>query len=84
MVPETTTVTVCNYLLKKYGMFLGGSSGTVIHAAQNYVQSLKNKNVSVVVISPDFGEKYISTIYNPIWVEDKFGINIKNEAFYDR
>lgn len=84
MVPETTTIIICNYLLKKYGMFLGGSSGTVIYAAQNYVQSLKNKNVSVVVISPDFGEKYISTIYNPIWVEDKFGINIKNEAFYDR
>lgn len=84
MVPETKTVIMCNYLLKKYGMFLGGSSGTVIHAAKDYFKSLKNKNVSVVVISPDFGEKYIDTLYNPAWVEDKFGINIRKEAFYDR
>jgi len=84
MVSEAKTVIMCNYLLKKYGMFLGGSSGTVIHAAKDFFKPLKNKNVSLVVISPDFGEKYIDTLYNPVWVEDKFGMNIKKEVFYDR
>lgn len=81
LVTEEDTVITCNLLLKKYGLFLGGSSGAVLYAAKNYVSSLANKNISLVAISPDFGEKYINTIYNPQWVEDKFGTEVKQRAF---
>ena len=84
LVSESDAVTTCNYLLRKYGLFLGGSSGAVVYAAKSYSASIKDKNVSFVLISPDFGEKYIDTIYNPIWVEEKFGSTVKNEAFYDK
>jgi len=81
MVPEEETVVICNLLLREYGLFLGGSSGTVIYAAKQYINSLSNKDISVVVISPDFGEKYMNTVYNPEWVEEKFGANIRKRAF---
>ena len=81
MVPEEETVVICNLLLREYGLFLGGSSGTVIYAAKQYINSLSNKDISVVVISPDFGEKYMDTVYNPEWVEEKFGANIRKRAF---
>lgn len=83
LVPEAETIVTCNVLLKKYGLFLGGSSGTVIHAAANYLKSTSDKNISCVMISPDFGEKYIDTVYNPLWVEEKFGTKIKEKAFYE-
>ena len=82
LVSEPDAVATCNYLLKKYGLFLGGSSGAVIYAAKTYLSSLNDKNVSFVCISPDFGEKYVNTIYNPIWVEEKFGSTVKNKVFY--
>lgn len=81
VVPEEETVIMCNKLVKEYGLFLGGSSGTVLYAAKQYLNSLNKKDVSVVVISPDFGEKYIETVYNPEWVEEKFGLSIRNRAF---
>ncbi len=81
LIPEEETVVACNHLLRKYGLFLGGSSGTVLCAAKDYINSLSNKDVSIVVISPDFGEKYVETVYNPIWVEDKFGAKVRERAF---
>lgn len=81
LVPEEETVVACNTLLREYGLFLGGSTGTVLFAAKDYVSSLPNKNISLVAISPDFGEKYINTIYNAEWVEDKFGTAVKERAF---
>lgn len=81
LIPEEKTVITCNLLLKKYGLFLGGSSGTVLYAAKRYLNKLQNKDVSVVVISPDFGSKYADTVYNPSWVEDKFGAKLKDKIF---
>ncbi len=73
-VDEKDAVEMCNYLLKKHGLFLGGSSGSVIHAVKDYAKKIDSK-VNVVALSPDFGEKYIDTIYNPNWVKEKFGIS---------
>ena len=81
LVPEEETIVMCNFLLREYGLFLGGSSGTVLYAAKQYIDSLNNKDVSLVVISPDFGEKYLDTIYNPKWVEEKFGTTVRERAF---
>ncbi len=81
VVPEEETVIMCNKLVREHGLFLGGSSGTVLFAAKQYLNSLTNKNVSAVLISPDFGEKYIDTVYNPEWVEEKFGSIVRRKAF---
>jgi len=81
LVPEEETVITCNQLLRDYGLFLGGSSATVFWAAKQYTKHLQNKNISLVVLSPDFGEKYIDTIYDPGWVQEKFGNLIKDRAF---
>jgi len=81
LVPEEETVVMCNSLLREHGLFLGGSSGTVLYAAKQYVDKLNNKDVSLVVISPDFGEKYLDTVYNPEWVEEKFGTIVRERAF---
>ena len=74
VIKESDAVQMCHFMLNKYGLFLGGSSGSVLQA----VKKKKNipKDACVVAISPDFGEKYIDTVYNPIWVKEKFNMEI--------
>jgi 2,3-diaminopropionate biosynthesis protein SbnA len=65
LVSEKDASIMCRRLLQEYGLFLGGSSGSVLHAVKNY--KYLRDNFTVVAISPDFGQKYIDTIYNTEW-----------------
>lgn len=71
IVAEPDTVKMCHKMLRDKALFLGGSSGSVLAAIEQYSGKMKSGS-AVVAISPDFGEKYIPTIYNPEWVRDKY------------
>jgi len=71
LVEEVDTIQMCHYLLETHGLFLGGSSGTVMHGVKSYLCNVKPGSI-VVAVSPDFGDKYIHTIYNNEWLQDKF------------
>jgi cysteine synthase A len=70
MVHEQDTVSQCRWLLESHGLFLGGSSGTVLQGVYEY-QKLIPEHSLVVAIAPDFGDRYMHTIYNDAWVNDK-------------
>jgi len=69
-VREIDTILTCNRLLSDYSLLLGGSTGSVVAAILSYQDQLSPTDV-VIGISPDMGQKYLDTIYNPQWVEDK-------------
>ncbi len=73
LVSEKDAVKMCHFMLDKYGLFLGGSSGSVLEAIKTQIKKIPC-NACVVALSPDFGDKYISTIYNPEWVQKTFKI----------
>lgn len=56
-------------LCKEEGLFVGGSSGAVVHAAIKIAQSLTFPQ-NIVVILPDSGNRYISKIYNDTWMKN--------------
>ncbi len=71
IVPETQTIGMCREILDKHGLFVGGSTGTVLAAIKAY----KNKipiSSKLVAISPDFGDRYLDTIFNDHWVNNNF------------
>lgn len=72
IVAEPDTIKMCHKMLRDKALFLGGSSGSILTAIEQYYDKMKSGSV-VVAISPDFGEKYIPTIYNLEWVKDKYG-----------
>ncbi|MBC8951222.1 MULTISPECIES: 2,3-diaminopropionate biosynthesis protein SbnA [Xenorhabdus] len=72
MVPEIDTVAMC-HRLAQHGLLLGGSSGTVLAGIEQYAAILPAGSC-VVAISPDMGDRYIDTIYNPNWVKTHFPI----------
>jgi cysteine synthase A len=51
-------------LAKREGIFAGISSGAAVHAALEIAKEL-GAGKSVVVILPDFGERYLSTDLYP-------------------
>jgi cysteine synthase A len=77
-VEELDIVSGCTQLLHDHGLFVGGSSGAVYMAAKQYFSNLRNcvsengSRVKCLLIFPDRGERYSSTIYNKQWVSTCF------------
>jgi len=72
MVAEVDTVAMCRYLARTNGFLAGGSTGTVLAAVHQWSRRMA-PDASVVVISPDLGERYLDSIYDDDWVTRCFG-----------
>lgn len=71
-IKETDTVKMCHQILDKYSLLIGGSTGTVLAGIKRFQDHLL-PNSTIVSISPDFGYKYMDTVYCPDWVQSTFG-----------
>jgi N-(2-amino-2-carboxyethyl)-L-glutamate synthase len=72
LVEEADTIRTCRRLAK-HGFLFGGSTGTVVFAAINWLKQHNATDVTAVAIAPDLGERYVDTIYNNEWVQEHFG-----------
>lgn len=72
MVPEAQTVTMCRHLAKSRGLLVGGSTGTVVAGVHAWRDRIPAGAV-VVALSPDWGERYLDTVYDDEWVLQRFG-----------
>lgn len=70
-VPERDTVAMCRWFAKSYGLLLGGSTGTVLAGIRAYKDFIPERSL-VATISPDKGDRYLSTIYCDDWVQQYF------------
>ena len=70
-VDEIDTIEMCRWVSKKYGLFIGDSTGTVLAAIENNKYLFEPGKV-IVTISPDTGNGYIDTIYNDEWCSKYF------------
>ena len=75
LVEEADTIRTCRRLAK-HGFLFGGSTGTVVFAAINWLKQHNAKDLTAVAIAPDLGERYVDTIYNNEWVQTHFGNGI--------
>lgn len=72
-VHETDAIRMCRRLARK-GMLLGGSTGTVVHGAAQWLgQHDQAQQLTAAAIAPDLGERYIDTIYDDTWVRERYG-----------
>lgn len=69
-VEEIQSVRTCNYLASK-GLLLGGSTGTILAGVKDYF-TRNEPSGNIIAISPDLGDRYLDTIYNPVWIENNF------------
>jgi len=57
-------------LAAREGIFAGGSSGAALWAALKLAQEL-DRPARIVTIFPDSANRYLSTIYNDVWMKEK-------------
>ncbi|MEU2117029.1 2,3-diaminopropionate biosynthesis protein SbnA [Streptomyces sp. NPDC016459] len=69
LVPEHESVAQCHHVARAYGLLVGGSTGTVLAGVRRMRDEIPAGS-RVVAISPDLGDKYLSTIYSEQWLND--------------
>ncbi|GAA0460149.1 2,3-diaminopropionate biosynthesis protein SbnA [Streptomyces stramineus] len=73
-VPEIDTVRACRRMVG-HGFLFGGSTGTVVAGAARWLDdhARDRAGITAVAISPDLGERYLDTVYQPNWVRHIYG-----------
>ena len=71
-VEEADTIRTCHRLAGS-GFLFGGSTGTVVSGAMGWLAMNGSEDVTAVAIAPDFGERYLDTVYQENWVQDLYG-----------
>jgi N-(2-amino-2-carboxyethyl)-L-glutamate synthase len=75
MVPESATIRACHRLAAR-GFLFGGSTGTVISGAMDWLARHDDYELTSVAIAPDLGARYLDTIYHLNWLHDIYGENV--------
>ncbi|MFK4273002.1 2,3-diaminopropionate biosynthesis protein SbnA [Streptomyces milbemycinicus] len=74
-VEEADTIRACHRLARR-GFLFGGSTGTVVSGAMDWLGRHRTPGLTAVAIAPDLGERYLDTIYQSAWLEDLYGDRI--------
>ncbi|MFG2827022.1 2,3-diaminopropionate biosynthesis protein SbnA [Streptomyces sp. NPDC048434] len=78
-VEEADTVRACHQLAR-HGFLFGGSTGTVVSGAMDWLSRHDTRGLTAVAIAPDLGERYLDTIYHANWVQDLYGEDMIDSA----
>jgi len=63
---------MCRRLSTAEGLLCGGSTGVNVHAAVELAKTLPDdEEFTIVCVAPDSGVKYLSKIYNDVWLTEK-------------
>ena len=77
-VSDLECVVGCRRAANREAMLVGGSAGGVLEAVRGMQQDLAGK--SCVVIAHDSGTRYLDTVYNDDWVQDRLHCDPKTLA----
>ncbi|WP_024511572.1 2,3-diaminopropionate biosynthesis protein SbnA [Bradyrhizobium sp. ARR65] len=71
IISERETIAMCRELVGRYGILLGGSSGTVLTGLRKRLVRPAAGEIAIA-IAPDSGERYLDSIYDDEWVVRHF------------
>jgi cysteine synthase A len=74
-VEEPDTVRACHRMARR-GFLFGGSTGTVVSGATEWLTHHGTRSWVAVTIAPDLGERYLDTVYSKTWVDHVYGPDV--------
>ncbi|MFE9452185.1 2,3-diaminopropionate biosynthesis protein SbnA [Streptomyces sp. NPDC006739] len=74
-VEEADTIRTC-HRMARHGFLFGGSTGTVVSGATDWLARNGTRDMTAVAIAPDLGERYLDTVYQTNWLQDLYGDHI--------
>ena len=78
-IAEVDTIRTCHRLART-GFLFGGSTGTVVSGALDWLARHSRPGLTAVAIAPDLGERYLDTIYQSNWVHDLYGEEVLHSS----
>jgi cysteine synthase A len=69
IIEESETIAACHRLLRRFGLFVGGSTGSVYAAIERYFKDYRGPRPSVLFLCADRGTAYADTVYRPSWLD---------------
>lgn len=82
-VTEADTIRTCRALAAR-GFLLGGSTGTVVSGAMDWLsRNDPDRGLNSVVIAADLGDRYLDTVYDDRWVAERYGAAAVEPAVWD-
>ena len=69
-VTDKESFAMARRLTREEGLFVGGSSGLIVHVAIQLAKSLDDPEALIVAILPDTGERYLSKVYSDEWMRE--------------
>ena len=79
-VEEADTIRACHRMARR-GFLFGGSTGTVVSGAMDWLSRRDASGLTAVAIAPDLGERYLDTIYQTNWIEAIYGKDVLSSDF---
>jgi cystathionine beta-synthase len=69
-VSDKESFAMARRLTREEGLFVGGSSGLIVHVALHIARRLDDPGALVVAPLPDTGERYLSKLYSDEWMRE--------------
>jgi cystathionine beta-synthase len=69
-VTDKESFAMARRLTREEGLFVGGSSGLIVHVAVQLAKELDDPKALVVAALPDTGERYLSKLYSDEWMRE--------------
>ena len=82
-VEEADTIRAC-HRLARHGFLFGGSTGTVVSGAMDWLAQHDAGDLTAVAIAPDLGERYLDTIYHANWLQGLYGEDVLSSGLTAR
>ncbi|MEU7338381.1 2,3-diaminopropionate biosynthesis protein SbnA [Streptomyces sp. NPDC007074] len=77
-VEEAETIRTCHRMARR-GFLFGGSTGTVVSGAMEWLGRHDIPGITAVAVAPDLGERYLDTIYQTNWLHDLYGEHVLDD-----
>lgn len=69
-VDDRTSFHMARRITREEGLFVGGSTGLIVHVAAEIAREVDDPEACIVAILCDTGERYLSKVFNDEWLEE--------------